>query len=72
MNVGVQPDEVYAKLRAGAQDMFVGNTQGSEQPTAGPDRFTGYGFLNAGKALVSPLLQSLGLAGQLCCVATVD
>jgi hypothetical protein len=45
---------MYAKLRASAQDMFLPNVLGpaNDQPTAGPDRYTGFGFLNAGVALV--------------------
>jgi hypothetical protein len=41
---------MYAKLRASAQDMFLPNVVGpaNDQPTAGPDRYTGFGFLNGG------------------------
>lgn len=33
--------------------MFLGNPEGQDQPTAGPDRYTGFGFVDASKALVS-------------------
>jgi hypothetical protein len=49
----MQPDALYQKLRASAQDMFISSPAGKDQPTAGPDRYTGYGFLNAQSALVS-------------------
>lgn len=49
----LQPDDLYTKLRARAEDMFLPNMAvAAHQPTAGPDRYTGYGFLNGGAALV--------------------
>lgn len=51
----MQPEALFNKMRASARDMFLPNTVGpaNDQPTAGPDRYTGFGFLNGGAALVS-------------------
>lgn len=51
----VQPAAVIQKLRASTQDMFLKGTSvdSIDFPTAGADRYTGYGFIDAAKALVS-------------------